>query len=302
MRWSLPTRPRLGFPYGAPTVPGGVEPPPARARLGADYDTAWARRFPARWARTVLLEAAMRPTVAALAPAERHGIDRLGGLEGPVIFAANHHSHLDTPVALTSLPEPWRYKVFVGAAADYFFRTHLTSVASALVIGAIPIERSKVTRRSADQAAELIGQGWSMLIFPEGGRSPDGWGQPFRGGAAYLSSRCDVPVVPVHLEGTGRVLRKGRRLPRPHETRVTFGAPLRPEPSESASRYAERIERAVAELADEATTDWGQARRRAAAGTTPPLSGPDAPAWRRAWALGDRDRRRRRQTRRWPDL
>jgi 1-acyl-sn-glycerol-3-phosphate acyltransferase len=219
-----------------------------------------------------------------------------------VIFAGNHHSHLDTPVVLTSIPEPWRYKVFVGAAADYFFRTRLTSAASALVIGAIPIERSKVTRRSADQAAELIADGWSMLIFPEGGRSPDGWGQPFRGGAAYLSSRCDVPVVPLHIEGTAKILRKGAKRPTPAAVRVTYGTPLLPADGESASRYAERIERAVAELADEATTDWWHARQRAAAGTTPPLTGPDAPAWRRAWALGDRSRKRRRQTRTWPKL
>ena len=72
-----------------------------------------------------------------------------------------------------------------------------------------------MNRTSADQAAELIDDGWSMVIFPEGGRSPDGWGQPFRGGAAYLSARCDVPVVPIHVEGTGRILRKGKRCPNP---------------------------------------------------------------------------------------
>jgi 1-acyl-sn-glycerol-3-phosphate acyltransferase len=296
-------RPQLPFPFSAPTVPGGVEAPPPARKLGADYDTDWARRFPARLARLALLEGVMRPTVAALGAPERAGIDRLAGLpDGPVIFAGNHHSHLDTPVVLTSIPEPWRHKVFVGAAADYFFRTRITSAASALVIGAIPIERSKVTRRSADQAAELIDDGWSMLIFPEGGRSPDGWGQPFRGGAAYLSSRCQVPVVPVHIEGTGRILRKGAKLPSPANVRVTYGVPLRPVEGESASRFAERIERAVAELADEATTDWWQSRQRAAAGTTPALTGPDAPAWRRAWALGDRSRKRRRQSRSWPKL
>jgi 1-acyl-sn-glycerol-3-phosphate acyltransferase len=296
-------RPQLPFPFSAPTVPGGVEAPPPARKLGADYDTDWARRFPARMARLALLEGVMRPTVAALGAPERAGIDRLAGLpDGPVIFAGNHHSHLDTPVVLTSIPEPWRHKVFVGAAADYFFRTRITSAASALVIGAIPIERSKVTRRSADQAAELIDAGWSMLIFPEGGRSPDGWGQPFRGGAAYLSSRCQVPVVPVHIEGTGRILRKGAKLPSPANVRVTYGVPLRPVEGESASRFAERIERAVAELADEATTDWWQSRQRAAAGTTPALTGPDAPAWRRAWALGDRSRKRRRQSRSWPKL
>jgi 1-acyl-sn-glycerol-3-phosphate acyltransferase len=293
----------LPFPFGAPTVPDGVEPPPPPRKLGADYDTDWARRFPARLTRLAVLEGVLRPTVAALGAPERAGIDRLHGLgDGSVIFAANHHSHLDTPVLLTSIPEPWRHKVFVGAAADYFFRNRVTSAASALVMGAIPIERSKVTRRSADQAAELLDAGWSMLIFPEGGRSPDGWGQPFRGGAAYLSNRCGVPVVPVHLEGTGRILRKGAKRPTPSNVRVTYGEPLRPEEGESAARYAERIERAVAELADEATTDWWQARRRAATGATPVLTGPDAPTWRRAWALGDRSRKRRRQARPWPDL
>ncbi len=297
--------PHLPFPYSAPTVPAGVEPPPPSQRLGPDYDTDWARRYPARLARALVVEGVMRPTVGLLGSPERHGLDRLAALRDdgdPVIFAANHHSHLDTPVVLTSIPEPWRHKVFVGAAADYFFRTRATAAASALAMGAIPIERTKVTRRSADQAAALIADGWSMVIFPEGGRSPDGWGQPFRGGAAYLSMRCAVPVVPLHIEGTGRILRKGKRMPTPSTVRVTFGAPLCSEPGDNASRFAERIERAVAALADEATTDWWQARRRAAAGTTPPLAGPDAPAWRRAWALGDRSRKRRRQTRAWPPL
>lgn len=300
---------RQGFPYTAPGMPRGVEPLPAERKTGADYDTGWARTFPARFARTVLLEGVMRPVVAGLARPTRRGLDRLEDLKPagddavqPVIFCANHHSHVDTPLVLTSLPEPWRYQVFVGAAADYFFRTRLTSAASALTIGAIPIERSKVTRKSADQAAELIRDGWSMLIFPEGGRSPDGWGQPFRGGAAYLAARCSVPVVPLHIEGTARILRKGAKVPTPANVRITFGRPLRPVEDEAAARFAERIERAVAELADEATTDWWQARRRAAAGATPALTGPAGPAWRRAWALGDRSRRRRRQTRTWPKL
>jgi 1-acyl-sn-glycerol-3-phosphate acyltransferase len=280
-----------------------VEVPTAPGKVGADYDTDWARRFPARLARLALLEGVVRPVVAALGAPERAGLDRLHGLgDTPVIFAANHHSHLDTPMVLISIPEPWRHRMFVGAAADYFFKTRVTSAASALVIGAIPIERSKVTRRSADQAARLIEAGWSMLIFPEGGRSPDGWGQPFRGGAAYLSSRCAVPVVPVHIEGTGRILRKGAKRPTPANVRVTYGQPLHPVEGESAARYAERIERAVAVLADEATTDWWQATRRAASGATPALTGPTAPTWRRAWALGDRSRKRKRQSRSWPKL
>jgi 1-acyl-sn-glycerol-3-phosphate acyltransferase len=295
--------PKLPFPFSAPTVPGGVEVPARKPRSGSDYDTEWARRYPARVARAALVEAVARPAVQALARPQLHGLDRLDPLVeagDPVIFAANHHSHVDTPLLACSIPEPWRHRLFVAAAADYFFRTRVTSVLSALVIGAIPIDRSRVSRRSADRAAGLIEDGWSMLIFPEGGRSPDGWGQPFRGGAAYLALRCGVPVVPVHLQGTGRILRKGRKLPTPATARVTFGAPLIPDDGDDARRFGATLERAVAALADEATTDWWQARRRAHAGESPALTGPDAPAWRRAWALGDPDRRRTRQRRRWP--
>ena len=137
-----------------------------------------------------------------------------------------------------------------------------------------------------------------MLIFPEGGRSPDGWGQPFRGGAAYLSLRCDVPVVPVHLEGTGRILRKGRSAARSRRPRRSPSAgrcgPTRAR-TPAASRPASKA--AVAALADEAATDWWQARKRAHAGTTPALQGPEHGAWRRTWALGDRGPKRRRRPR-----
>lgn len=290
---------KQSFPITAPTTPGMVEPVERPGKVGADYDTDWARRYPARIARLAIIEGLMRPAAAVLADPDRRGGDRLTDIDGPAIFAANHHSHLDTPLMLTSIPEPWRHKLIVGAGADYFFANRVTGALSALAIGAIPIERKKVTRRSADQAAVLIDEGWSMLIFPEGGRSPDGWGQPFRGGAAYLSLRCDVPVVPVHLQGTGRILRKGKKLPTPSSTTVTFGDPLHPTEGEDSRRFAARIEDAVAALADETATDWYQARVRAHQRANPTLAGPEVAKWRRAWAVGE-TRQDRRRKQRWP--
>lgn len=299
---------QLAFPIVAPTTPKAVEPRPKERRTGADYDTEWARTFRARWTRTVLLESVLRPTAAAIARPRRRGLDRLADLRDlrgpdgtaqPVIFCANHHSHVDTPIVLTSLPEPWRYQVFVGAAADYFFRNRVTGAAASLLLNAIPIERATVTRRSADLAASLIDEGWSMLIFPEGGRSPDGWGQDFRGGAAYLARRTGAPVVPIHLSGTERILPKGAKRLRPGPTTVTFGDPIHAEEGEDTRRLAVRIEAAVAALADEHTSDWYSARVRAHQGVTPSLSGPDAPSWRRAWALGERSQRSRRKPT-WP--
>ena len=169
------------------------------------------------------------------------------------------------------------------------------------------MERTKVDRRSADLAAELLDDGWSVVIFPEGGRSPDGWTSTFRGGAAYLALRCGRPVVPVHLEGTRKVWKRGEKLPTPIDrksaVRVTFGvAHVAGEGAdgkdESSRRFAGRIEAAVAALADEQRTDWWQARKRAAAKATPSLKGPEAGAWRRAWALEGQGRRP--VTREWP--
>ena len=260
--------PRPSFPLGAPTVPGGVEPLEKEARSGPKYDTAWARKEPARYARFFITEGPMRAVVKAIASPTRKGTDRLDSLEGPAIFAANHHSHVDAPLMLTSVPEPWRHRMVVAAAADYFFPNRVVSAASALAMGAFPIDRSKVSRRSSDQATELLEEGWSLLIFPEGGRSPDGWGQGHRGGAAFLSLKTGVPVVPVHLRGTGRIFPKGAKKLTPGATTVTFGSPLRPTDDENATRFAARIEAAVAALADEAETDWWTARRNAASGAT----------------------------------
>jgi len=291
---------KSGFPYRAAPTPYGVEPAPVKKTTGSDFNTDWARKYPARLTRAILIEGFMRPAMKFLADPHISGVDRLRGIDGPVIFAANHHSHADTPLLLSTIPDPWRHHLVVGAAADYFFSTRVGGTISSLVMSAVPIERTKVGRRSAEMVRDLIDEGWSLIIFPEGGRSPDGWGQPFRGGAAYLAIRCGVPVVPIHIYGTGKILRKGKSLPRPSSTKITFGDPLMPDEGQNAKRFAEKLETAVAALADEASTDWWQARRRAYSKTSPDLTGPDAGGWRRIWALGKNDRRSQRKL--WPDF
>jgi 1-acyl-sn-glycerol-3-phosphate acyltransferase len=238
--------------------------------------------------RAALIDLGIRPAVHALASPTVDGRERLDALEPPVIFAANHHSHLDTGLLLSLLPERFRRRTVVAAAADYFFDRRGKGTLHALAFGAVPVERTKVNRRSAEMTTALLADGWNLVIFPEGGRSPDGWAQEFRGGAAYLAVRSGRPVVPVYLEGTRHVWPKGQRLPRPHKVGVTFGTPLSVDPGEDARRLAARIERAVAALADERSSDWWTARRRAAEGATPAITGPEASAWRRSWALRSR--------------
>jgi 1-acyl-sn-glycerol-3-phosphate acyltransferase len=276
---------RIRFPLAAPSWPESVPRSAPVEELGADYDTAWSRRYPVRLARAMVIDNLARPLARLIASPVVRGHELLNDVDGPVIFAANHASHADTPLLLSSLPLRFRHRTVVAAAADYFFDRRWKADTFAFLLAAIPIERTKVNRRSAELAAELLADDWNLVIFPEGGRSPDGWAQTFTGGAAYLAVRTGCPVVPVHLDGTRHILPKGGRGLRRTRTTITFGAPLRPDDHESARRFGVRIESAVAVMADEAGSDWWTARKQAAAGATPPLQGPAAAPWRRSWLL-----------------
>ena len=241
------------------------------------------------------------------------GLEHLRHLEGPVIFAANHASHIDTPLLLTTLPVELRHHTVVAAASDYFFDRKWKSILWSFALAAIPIERSKVNRRSADAIVELIEDGWNLVIFPEGGRSPDGWTQPFHpASAAYLAHRTGRPVVPVFLHGTRHVLpktpddtglapggsgtesRRGGRLRR-SPISVLFGAPLSLDEGENTRRFSDRVEAAVATLAREVDGDWWQARRTVSAAD--PVEGAETahrgPMPRRGAARGPWTRGRR---------
>jgi 1-acyl-sn-glycerol-3-phosphate acyltransferase len=283
---------RARFPFAAPSWPESVARPAKKSTLGVDYDTAWSRRYPVRLARAVVLDNLARPVARLVASPLIRGDEGLGDLEGPVIFAANHASHADTPLLLSSLPLRFRHRTVVAAAADYFFDRRWKADASSFFLAAIPIERTKINRRSTDLAAELLDDDWNLIIFPEGGRSPDGWAQAFTGGAAYLATRSGCAVVPVHLDGTRHILPKGRTGVHRTRSTITFGAPIRPDEGESARRFGTRIEAAVATMANEADTDWWTARKQAANGTTPSLKGPDVAPWRRSWQLSGAPERR----------
>ncbi len=302
----------FGFPYRAPTVPRGVEVPAEVTGLGAHYDTEWARRPLAAFARGVIAEGPIRLATRVLTNPEIVGHDRLSDLSRlddppPVIFAPTHHSHFDTGLMIRAIPTVWRRRLVVAAAADYFFDKKWKAVISALSLNAIPIDREVTGRASSDALTALIADGYSLVIYPEGGRSPDGWGQGFKGGAAYLSSKTGAPVVPVFIDGTGAIFGKGMKRPKAGRTTVLFGHAMRAGEDESTRRFNARIEAAVTTLGDEALNDFWTARQRAATGDNPPLTGPEYTGWRRDWALAERRKlgaagKRRRERRAWPDL
>lgn len=272
-----------GWRWGRrPQVPRSAEPY-VIPKETAVFPTRWARTPAAIVAREVLLQGALNSVMRFEVAPKVSGLDALGKVEGPCLIVANHSSHLDTPLVLCTLPGSWRRRTAVAAAADYFFDTWWRATASALMFNTFPIERrgGKLSATPGD----LLDDGWNVVVFPEGTRSPDGWMERFRMGAAYIAVEHQVPVVPVGIKGSFAAMPRGRGWPVPGRPRVAvrYGEPLKPAEGESARDFAPKIVTAVSALLDEESTTWWQARKRIAAGESPSQSGPDAARWRRVW-------------------
>jgi long-chain acyl-CoA synthetase len=244
------------------TKPLDAAAPAAVASTEAIEFPAWNRSLPARALRRASLPTWILPLGRIFVSVDVRGLEHLEGLAGPVIFAANHQSHFDTPAILDALPARWRYRV-APAMAKEFFKAHFypeqfsrkayiqnsaNYYLASLFFNAFPLPQREVgTRQTLRYIGELIGRGFSILIFPEGRRTDTGEIGSFQPGAAMIAARLEVPVVPVRLEGLDRILHHTWKFPKRGRARVTFGAPI----SLTGHDYAElaaRIEAAVKAL------------------------------------------------------
>jgi len=251
-----------------------------------EFPTGWARTEAAQKARRALQRGVLTPLTWSQTRPEIQGRDRLAGLKGPVVFVANHSSHLDTPLILGSLPRHLGERMAVGAAADYFFDARVRAVVTALIFNAFPVERHR-SRRLRSLAPMLLARGWSLLLFPEGTRSEDGWMSPLRLGAAHLCVTQGVPMVPIGLRGTYAAMPRGRNWPVPGRARVVvrYGTPLRPEAGEGARAFNSRMADSIAQLWAEEELGWYGSLRAQAKGQLALPSGQQFPksSWRRTW-------------------
>ncbi len=221
----------------------------------------WSRRWPARMARRIVLPLVL-PLARIFAWIRIEGLENLRDIQGPVIFASNHQSHLDVPAIYQALPARWRYRTAPAMSKEFFdahfhparyswlerFTNSLNYTLAVLVFNCFPLpQREAGARDSLRYAADLAGDGYSILIFPEGKRTDRGEILPFQPGVGMLAARLGLPVVPVRLEGLNQVLHKDAKFPTPGRARVKFGPALRLE-GDDYPGLAKRIEAAVASL------------------------------------------------------
>ena len=196
--------------------------------------------------RICLQSLLLTPLLWLVAPSQVEGKENLKELQGPVIFIANHQSHLDTPAVLKALPVSWRRRTAVAAAADFWFTgSRVKELLATSMFNAFPFSRTDSIRPTLEHCGRLLDRGWSILIYPEGTRSETGHMGSFRSGAGLVAVELGVPVVPMHIYGTYEILPKNQNIPRRRGIRVRVGKPLRFQLNTPYSEATVTLEKAV---------------------------------------------------------
>ncbi len=166
------------------------------------------------WCRIILFLSGVRLEV--------EGLERLTPGQRYVFFA-NHQSQMDIPVLEEALKDfEIRFLAKRSLFRIPFFGWGLAA------LGYIPVERDDPREglRSLIACAERVREGYSVVVFPEGTRSPDGRLLPFKTAGFLIPIKAGVPAVPVAILGTRKILPKGSLFVRPGEVRVIVGDPL----------------------------------------------------------------------------
>jgi 1-acyl-sn-glycerol-3-phosphate acyltransferase len=222
------------------------------ARQYAEMDVSWARCSYAKAMREALLSLGLGPLIDFYVRKRTVGREVFDTLRHPVVFVANHSSHLDTPTILRAMPRKWRNRTAVAAAADYFYDSRWKARGVALLFNTVPIGRKGggLGNGATDHVDRLIDDGWNLVMFPEGTRSRDGGIGRVRSGAAVIAANHGVDIVPIYVSGTHEAMPPGqgwpRRIPgrffsRRHQVEVRFGRPVRPSDAEHRHEAMEEV-------------------------------------------------------------
>ena len=226
----------------------------------------WARAAPVRWFRAAFQQLIALPLYRHYLPLTVSGLENLSGPSGvgpPVIFAANHVSHLDVPTIYTALPHQWRQRLAPSMMKDHFrayFEPHdhswtevglaaLSYFLACALYNTYPLpQQMSGTRRALEYTADLVNRGYCPIVFPEGLRTPDGLLHAFRPGIGMMAVRLRVPIVPVRISGLYEIYSIHDSWPRRGPIRVSIGKPLSFPADMSYAEAAHRVEDIVRHL------------------------------------------------------
>lgn len=153
---------------------------------------------------------------------------------GAYVLAPVHRSYIDSPIAACVTRRRLR---FMGKAEMWKYPS-LGWFFSAL--GAFPVNRGSADREALSRCVDVLEHGEPLVLFPEGERKDGPIVQPLYDGAAFVAARAGVPIIPVGIGGSARVMPRGAKLIYPRKVHVVIGEPITAEVGASgrASRRA----------------------------------------------------------------
>ena len=170
---------------------------------------------------------------------------------GAFVYCTNHQSIVDILVLGSVLPGDYKWAAKRSLMKIPFLGWHLR------LAGHVPVDRGQGSRAAAQviqRFAEVLGEGKPLLVFPEGTRSDDGFLRPFKNGGFHAAVRAGVPVVPVALEGTYDLMKKGAPdigADDMRHVKVRIGKPIYPlGTGKEKARVADLRDRTYASVAD----------------------------------------------------
>jgi 1-acyl-sn-glycerol-3-phosphate acyltransferase len=168
--------------------------------------------------RTPVLDI-FRPPFHALCRAyfglELRGTDNIPA-DGPLIIAPNHQTFADPPLVTIPVRRPVYYMAWARLFAVPVFGRFIRA------LRAFPVDIDRRDGQAVREVAKLLRAGEAVMIFPEGGRTPDGRLQPFKMGAFRLAVTHKTPVLPVTIAGAWESWPPERRLPRRGRVTITY--------------------------------------------------------------------------------
>jgi long-chain acyl-CoA synthetase len=235
--------------------------PPA-AGPGYSYPR-WTQHPLQRAVRVAVYYLFVWPATHLLAHPRVRGREKLGGLAGPALVVSNHITEIDIGFILAALPPRFRHRLAVGMIGERLramkhpplemnvVRRWIERLEYFLVVAmfnVFPLPQQAGFRESFAFAGESADRGYSVLVFPEGRRTPDGKLSPFRAGIGVLAKRLNLPVIPLRIDGLYEVKRAGHKFARPGAIRVSIGEPLRFATDAAPEAITSELEARVAAL------------------------------------------------------
>jgi 1-acyl-sn-glycerol-3-phosphate acyltransferase len=140
----------------------------------------------------------------------------------PAVYACNHLSYFDTPALFASLRFQFRILAKSGLFKIPFLGWYLRRSGQV----AVELGNTHASLRSLNAGVKTLKHGLPLVIFPEGGRSPDGQLHTFLSGMAYMAVRAKVPIVPMALVGTYETMPMHSYHIRPRPFLLAVGEPI----------------------------------------------------------------------------